>query len=283
MATKLGDAPRCAIEFPELPLNTIVLQSFRRHDVPEWLALCMDSVQKWSKMRGWMYRFLDDRFFELAPAIARERCAGNIYALTDICRLRWMQQELDAGWKRVVWVDADVVVFAPDLLDVATRSGHAFAHEVFLSLRENGGFDVLDGCNNALMVFDSRGREMLDRYLASCLARLAGLPAGSVPRTALGPSLLKEWRDKGELELIDNVGLFTYAIMKQVAEGTGRLPAECARRARGRLAAANLCHFLRNATPPEQRPAFDELYLKAVTTLLVTQGGILVGNGQSGT
>jgi len=240
----------------------------------------MESVRVWAEARHWGYRFLDDRFFEFAPAGVRERCAGNLYALSDICRLRWMQQELDAGVERVIWADADVLVFAPSMLDVTTQSGYAFAHEIFLPVRMDGKFDVLEGCNNALMVCERRGRSMLDRYLALCMARLATLPPGPVPRTALGPSLLREWQGKDEFELIGHVGLFTRIIMEQIADGTGGLVAECARRARGRLAAANLCHFLRNATPPEQRPEFDELYLKAVTALLTTRGAALYGEEQ---
>lgn len=256
-------------------MNTIVLQSFRTRDVPEWLALCMNSVKDWATASGYAYHCLDDRFFEFAPAPVHERCAGNLYAITDICRLRWMQQELDAGWQRVVWLDADVLVFAPRLLDIATRSGHGFAHEVFLHVRDNGEFSVMEGCNNALMVFEARGRAMLDRYVDASMARLDALPAGTVPRTALGPGLLKEWLQQESLELIDGIGLFSFAIMHQIGEAAGTLPGECARRSRRPLAAANLCHFQRNATRPDLRPGFDRVYLKAVAALLGTQGEIL--------
>jgi hypothetical protein len=34
------------------------------------------------------------------------------------------------------------------------------------------------------------------------------------------------------------------------------------------LGAANLCHFLRNATPPAHRQGFDTLYNRAVARML---------------
>ena len=40
----------------------------------------------------------------------RKRCADNIYAVTDICRLEWAKSKLAEGYARVVWADADVLV-----------------------------------------------------------------------------------------------------------------------------------------------------------------------------
>ena len=65
-------------------MKTIVLQSFRRFDVPLWLKQCMHSVAGWARQEGWDYECLDDSFLELAPDWVRQRCAGNIYALTDV-------------------------------------------------------------------------------------------------------------------------------------------------------------------------------------------------------
>ena len=38
-------------------MDTVVLQSFRTHDVPPWLARCMASVQAWARQEGWGYEF----------------------------------------------------------------------------------------------------------------------------------------------------------------------------------------------------------------------------------
>ena len=152
--------------------------------------------------------------------------------------------------------------------------GYAFAHELFLHVDDAGKTTPIEGLNNALMVFE-RGQTMLDSYLEACLARLRALPPGPVPRTALGPELLKELARAAPLATLDGVGLFTLAIMQQIAAGGGPLVQECMRRSRGPLRAANLCHFLRNATPVESRGRFDAMYGRAVKRLLDSAGRVL--------
>lgn len=255
-------------------MKTIVLQSFRTTDVPRWLKRCMDSVRGWAARQGWDYECLDDRFFELAPAWVRERCARNIYALTDICRLQWMKNQLASVYDRVIWADADMLIFAPDKLAITNHQRHAFAHELFLRLDGDGGVTPIEGINNAMMVFQ-RDDPVLDAYLEACLRRLRELPEGPVPRTALGPSLLVELAKEQPLQILHGVGLFTPEIMRQIGAGGGPLPREYLRRVPGPLGAANLCHFQRNGTAPQHRIHFDSAYAQAVDRLLATAGEIV--------
>jgi len=234
----------------------------------------MTSVESWAKDRGWEYERLDDAFFDFVPEWVRQRCAGNIYALTDVCRLVWLLSKLEKGYERVIWADADILVFAPERLDVTTRNGHAFARELFLFVGENGLVTPIEGINNSLMVFEQNGA-MLDMYLDACLTRLQNLPPGPVPRTALGPELLSCIADETPLEMMNGIGLFTLAIMRQVADGGGPLTAMTERLSLGPLGAANLCHFLRNETAPAHRAAFDVLYGRAVSRLIETEGRVL--------
>ena len=255
-------------------MKTVVLQSFRTFDVPPWLKQCITSVKKWAHHQGWDYEWLDDRFFELVPDWVRERCAGNIYALTDICRLQWLRQMLNAGYERAIWVDADILVFAPERLSVTTKHGYAFAHELFLAVLPDGGIKPQEGLNNALMVFE-RDQPMLEFYHHAALVRMKRAPPGPIPRTALGPALLSDLACVLPLELLFGVGLFTLAIMREIAKGGGPLPRECAKRSPRPLGAANVCHFLRNSAPSNQRGAFDAIYDRAVSQLIDTRGDVL--------
>lgn len=257
-------------------MKTIVLQSYRKSDVPAWMTACMASVRRWAQSRGWAYEFMDDAFFALAPAWARERCTGNPYAVTDICRLVWQKQMLDQGWERAVWADADVLVFAPDTLDIPIGRGHGFARELFLQVAADGRAVPIHGVNNALMAFE-RGDHMLAAYLEACYARLRALAPGPVPRTALGPAILAELATQHDLRLIEGVGLFTLAMMQDLAGGGGTHAREYLRLSATAPAAANLCHFLRNATRTTDRPQFDAIYNRAVELLLATQGGVIAG------
>jgi len=248
-------------------MQTIVLQSFRTYDVPQWITICRQSVRTWAHNEGWDYEFLDDRFFTLAPEWVRHHCAGNIYAITDVCRLQWMREKLNAGYERVIWADADLLVFAPSRLNVRTQRGHAFAHELFLRLRPGGGFIPLEGMNNALMVFEQH-QDILDTYLNTCFERLHSFPSGSVPRTALGPALLTELERSRPLDMLHGIGLFTLALMQEISGGGGLLTQQLVRRSPAPLGAANLCHFLRNARSGVERAKFDVLYNTAVDRLM---------------
>jgi hypothetical protein len=253
-------------------MRTIVLQSFRTEDVPDWLTACMDSVLAWAMGNGSEYRRRDDVFFDLAPDWVRARCGENIYPVTDICRLLWMREQLHADYDRVVWADADLLVFAPGRLNLATKGGHGFAHELFLGTQPSGEYVRTEGLNNSLMVFEHAGLAVLERYLEACLDALRAAAPGPIPREALLPLNVPHWPDRRALGKVYGVGLFGLSLMTEIAAGGGALTREYARRVPRPLAAANLSHFLRNAAIPEARPHFDSVYKIAVGRLLATRG-----------
>ncbi|HET9644982.1 MAG TPA: hypothetical protein VFP68_16870 [Burkholderiaceae bacterium] len=246
-----------------------VLQSFRTSDVPEWIALCMNSVRRWAQSQGWEYHLLDDRFLDLPPPWVRQRCGRNLYAVTDVARLIWAQEVLSRDHERVIWADADILVFDPDRLahHMGHVRGHGFARELFLRLVAGGRTEPQWGINNALMVFD-RGDSVLVDYLQACMERLEAVHDRDVPRTALGPALLQQLDDVCSLKLIEGVGLFTPAMLGPFATGRDALMRLYFSHCTVPPAAANLCHFMRNATAPAGRPMFDHLYETAVVRLM---------------
>jgi hypothetical protein len=243
------------------------LQSFRTYDVPFWLTRCMESVQNWAQTHEFDYVFMDDVFFELAPESFRRTCETNIYALTDICRLIWLKQMLGKGYKRVVWADADMLVIAPHKLSFCGISGHGFAREFFLRVERTGMYVPVEGINNSLMFFEQED-ETLDLYFQACVDALTASESGKLPRTVLGPSLLKSLAKNRDLNLIEGIGLFTQAVMQQIASGQGGMITTLTGLHKGPLVAANLCNFLRNATPINRRDQFDETYDGAISKLL---------------
>lgn len=245
-----------------------VLQSFRTVDVPSWITRCMDSVRQWALSQGWDYLVLDDRFLDLPPGWVRERCGRNLYAVTDVARLIWAQDVLSDYYERVIWVDADVLVLDSGGLarHVAAVQEHGFARELFLRVTGNRT-EPQWGLNNALMVFD-RHVPVLADYLRICLERLEGYPDGEVPRTAMGPTLLQQLDTSRHLHRIEGVGLFTPAMLEPFAAGRDALMRLYLSHCAVPPAAANLCHFMRNATAPAKRPAFDRMYMSAVERLM---------------
>lgn len=254
--------------------RTIVLQSFRTRDVPAWISRCLQSVEQWARARGFDYACLDDAFFELAPDWARRTCAHNIYAVTDVCRLRWMEQKLEEGYQRAVWADADLLLFAPERIDLDGLDGYGFSRILLRRRDPAGGWTARDSANNALMFFD-RGNPVLPFYLYACLERLRRSEIGGVARCALGPDLIRALEPVLPLRLIHGVGSFNHAMAEEIAYGgRDRLPF-FREHLREPLGAANLCHFLRNQCPQAARQAFDATQLRAVERLLATRGGVL--------
>jgi hypothetical protein len=227
----------------------------------------MESVRNWANSHDFDYVFIDDAFFELAPESIRRACGTNLYALTDICRLIWIKQMLAKGYRRVVWADADMLVIAPDRLHLSEMLGHGFAREYFLRIERSGRYVPVEGINNSLMFFEQED-ETLDLYLQSCFAALTSVESGELPRTVLGPSLLKALAKNRDLNLIEGVGLLSQAVMQQIAGGQGGMLKTLTELHRGPLVAANLCNFLRNAAPTSRRDQFDEMYKMAISKLV---------------
>lgn len=227
----------------------------------------MDSVAQWASASGWDYECLDDRFFDFVPPEIRTKCAGNIYALTDICRLVWIARKLDEPYDRVVWADADLLIFSPQHLMLAGDSNHGFAREIFLHLNADRSVTPVHGLNNALMYFTA-GSPMLKHYLDASWQVISAAQPGGIPRTALGPHLLSFIAESHPVNLIEGVGLLTVAIMREIATGQSPMFELIQRLSERPLGAANLCHFLRNATPVATRPQFDLSYLRATRSLL---------------
>lgn len=187
--------------------KTLVAQSYRTHDVPAWIATCLDSVRAWARQQHYSYHFVGDKFFSYAPDWVITRCASQIFPVTDITRLYLLKEMRAAGADRVIWADADVLVFDPANFLVETRSGYAFSHEVMIVVLPDQRIHVSKpSINNSVMVFE-RETPMLDFYLLASEEILRHLPAGEVPRTIIGPAFLMNLANAMPVERLSNVGL----------------------------------------------------------------------------
>lgn len=255
-------------------MKTIVLQSYRPHDVPSWITRCLTSVKDWAESENWEYDFLGDEFLEMAPVWARQRCAQNIYALTDVCRLVWLRRKLDDGYERVIWADADLLVFDPSRLKLRTDLEAAVAHEIFVHATHESKIECVEGKNNSLMAFSASGN-FLDDYLGESLKRLEAIRDTAVPRTAIGPDLVRELCASHPHDTLLEIALFTPAQMQEIANGGGPLIKAGLRQGAKRPAAANLCHFVRDSLPTAAREILDAVYGRALDRLVDSQGAIL--------
>lgn len=254
--------------------TTLVVQSYRTRNVPEWLTRCLQSVVRWTRASGYQYEFLDDSFLDLVPRWYRERCGAQLLPTTDLARLVLMRDRLRQGYQRVIWFDADVCVFAPERLRIDARDGFALCYEMWIEPDGQGGHIVRGpAINNAVMVMDV-DNPMLDFYIYACHSVVRMRAAGSVGRLDTATELLSRFGSILALPLIDTVGLFSPPITKQVAQGGGPLCALYATTFGRAIGAANLCGSLRGS-PIGGVIADDADYLRAVDVLERTSGDVV--------
>jgi hypothetical protein len=214
---------------------------------------------------GFGYRFEGDELLARVPGDIRALYADRPSTLADVARLVWAQELLDAGAERVVWLDADVLVFDPDALALP-QADHAFGRELWVETdpAKPRRWRVRRHLHNAVCLF-APGNPVLDFYLHAAL-RILRHPDHRGPAQAVGPKLLTALHAFARFPTIDSVGALSPPVLRDLAAGGG--PAlERLRGASPALAAANLCASLMADEP--------DTVERAVSVLLETKGAVL--------
>jgi hypothetical protein len=254
--------------------TTLVVQSYRTRNVPEWIARCIQSVMKWAKVGGHHYEFVDDTLFDLLPKWYRDRCGAQILPQTDLARLILMRDRLHKGYTSVIWIDADILIFAHEHLRIESRDGFAFCYEMWIEADGNGSYLTRGpAINNAVMVMDANN-PMLDFYIHACQAIVKLHPAGAIGRLDAGTLLLSRLGSVLALPLIQCVGLLSPPITREVAQGGGTLCSMYATAFGRKIGAANLCASLRDV-PINGVALNDAEYACAVDVLERTCGDVI--------
>ncbi|HEY8244705.1 MAG TPA: hypothetical protein VII68_14665 [Casimicrobiaceae bacterium] len=253
-------------------MRTLVFQSYRAVDVPPALERAMASVREWARPRDHDYERIDDRFFDVLPAWYRQRVGDHKLVLANLARLLVAKRALDDGYDRAIWVDADVVVYAPDAFDVLPDRGFALARETWVERR---GFDLVAEfkVNNAVCAFD-RGNPFLDYAIFAHEALVRDRPE-RVYRFGTSTAMLTRLHMASPLPLLDDVAVLTPAMLHELA-ATGDGPAlrELVRRHGTPMHAANLGWSLAGV-PHNGIVATPAHYEAAVERLIATRGGPL--------
>ncbi|MES2684403.1 MAG: hypothetical protein V4650_12870 [Pseudomonadota bacterium] len=255
-------------------MKTIVLQSFRRHDVPAWMNLCMDSVRAWAASRAYQYQFLDDAFFEPLPDWFLQSAGTAKTIWTDYARVLWARHFLAQGYERFIWVDADVLVFVPAALTVEQLSqGYGFCHEIQAARTKGAstGVELHHRINNAISVY-CRGNPFLDFY-RHAMERMVRKKA-PLAHDSLGTVLLSHLGMVMPVPVLLNVGLFNPLTLQAVAADDASILGPFLSAAYGPLAAANVCQSLRGRRLMGVQVS-DELVAAAIENCLRDGGGHL--------
>ena len=230
----------------------------------QWVDVAMASVERWAERHGAEYRVLHDpEFFGPVPDWVLRKSTAWINPVTDLARLL-VARELTNTYATVVWVDSDVIIWAPDHLPLPTPRDAAFASELWMERWPDGTLHFLDNISNFICAFAAQ-TPFLGRHIADVLGTLREA-LEPLKLGAAGTALLTRRYDPGAFEIIHGVGNFSPVFIEAIA--AGRIPDVEAfqKRLEGPLVAANLC-LSHESRPFQGRAPLRQVLPKLVTAL----------------
>ena len=265
--------------------HTLVIQSHRDSLPYDWLAPCVASVQNWAKQQSYDYQFIDDALFGILPKWVLEKTQAQKVIATDLARLKCLQQFLAAGYQRVVWLDADFLIFAPDNFQLPTPSQlaekYALGRETWVQPKpaeQKTGqepaknkapkFKAYKKVHNAFLLFDAQfgqRNSFLDFY-TSHAERLLKKVNGPIPPQFIGPKLLTALHNVVQCPVQESAGMLSPWVINDILAGGGPALTLFRDKSPQPLAGVNLCSSL------SASEVLPEHALEKVIAKLLSQG-----------
>ncbi len=281
--------------------KTLVLQSAQSQRA-QWLDTCLVSVESWAAQANYSYRFIGDELFDQVPDWYMCKVAGRMPIASDLGRLLWIKNLLDQGEADiVVWLDADVLVFAPSKLKVAPVSSCVFGQELWVQKnlpkshpkgaekpqRQRGTWQARKNVHNALAAF-RKDCPVLPFLIEVIQRMMHRVDANFIAPQMMGPKLLSILHNLADFELMPSVGALPPEVIldltgKQAGhketgvedlQGArqGALQALLAKQTEP-LLAANLCSSLLGELSPDTQVQ-EDLMQAAISALNVHPQGL---------
>ena len=249
--------------------DTLVLQSFRPTGAPDWIDRCLRSVRSWAAAHGHSYLQMDDALFDIVPPWFAERCGGARLPITDLARLLWIRRFLREGWRRIIWLDADVLVTRPAAFAPDPVHRHAVGREYWLRRGEDGALIGEWAVTNCGLAFTAESA-LLDFYIETAEAIVRG--SGSVHPLTLGPRLLTPLGLIAPLPLIPDLATSSPLLTAEIAGGVAS-EVTAAHRAAWR-APVNAVHFCGSTAGASDGPAqiAEAIVARAIDRLAADPG-----------
>jgi hypothetical protein len=228
--------------------NTIVIQTFRNHTIPAWIQRCLESVRKWAALHEHDYSLIGDEFYDLCGPEYLARGSKNPQTITNLARLVATRQRLDAGYQRVIWMDADMFVFDPaklafDFPVESLTTGYAFGREVWLFRDWAGVIRVSSPSPHNAATFFTQGAVDLDMLIT--LIRHIDATRQIVSNFQVGVRLLNALQYSLMFPTFSHVGMFSPLLLRALAERDEKVLHFYGRAYRYQAYAANLGYSLR--------------------------------------
>ncbi|MDW3207827.1 MAG: hypothetical protein R8L07_20015 [Alphaproteobacteria bacterium] len=228
--------------------RTLIIQSHNFQVLRGWIGRCVDSVREWSESSGYEYRFLGDEIFDLIPNWYRDKVSGRMPIQADLARLILIRDALASGFDRAVWFDADLLVFAPDRLDLdQVQDTCAFGRELWVGTDPAGRLKTWRSIHNAVCLFQA-GDPVLPFLIHTVERIIDRADADRIAPQMVGPKLLTALDNIAGFGRIETVAAFSPLVLRDIDAGGGdalaSLKSAIGREKMPMPAAANLCASL---------------------------------------
>ncbi|APR87207.1 hypothetical protein A7982_12556 [Minicystis rosea] len=254
-----------------MPMKTVVYQSYRTTAVAPWISRALETVRRWAADRGFAYELVDDALFDTVPTWFREKVGGHKVIMSDLARLH-VGKRLLQQYDRAVWVDADVVVFDPDRLEIEAPAGYALCREGWLSRTPEGHLSWSSRANNMALVL-CRDNPFVDFYIHACesIVREARGPVGNLD---VGTRFLTILSQAMPLPLLTSFTVLSPLLLAAIRQGDEARLEIYMKKLGAPVRAANLCHSFRGQRV--DGVLVDDALFEAVTERLIETRGALL-------
>jgi hypothetical protein len=227
-----------------LPLNekhmkTIVFQSYRPDQKVEWIEACLASVEGWATACGFDYQFLGDELFDVLPKKVLEKYENQPVVRSDLARILIARSYLEGGYMRVIWADADFLIFSPAIFRLDEDPPYAFGKEVWVQKDGAGRLRSFGKIHNAFFQF-SIGNAFLDYYIHAAEKLLSRAIAPVVPQF-IGPKFLTSQHNLIGFDEITEAAMFSPLVLQDILNGGGEALALMKSEHDNEICGANLC------------------------------------------
>ncbi|MEM7078290.1 MAG: hypothetical protein AAF513_06630 [Pseudomonadota bacterium] len=216
------------------------MQSYNLHMQPAWIADCVASVSAWAGQHGYEHRTLDDVFFErYVPAWYLAKVDGRLPIAADFGRLAWIAEvHRDENYDVVLWLDADTLIVAPDLLTIELTGDHQFGREAWLQ-EVDGRLRVYRSVHNAYCAFQA-GSPVLSFLLFAIERMMRRVDSAHIAPQFVGPKLLTHLHNTVGFQLEPRFGAISPDLARAVREDDAAVLARWRQEREAPLLAANL-------------------------------------------
>ena len=216
---------------------TLVIQSHRDPLPFEWLRLCLDSVTSWAQDNRFEIRFIGDELFDLVEPDLFEKIGAQTVIASDLARLKILQQGLVEGFDRVIWCDADFLIFDPAQF-LLPDTDFAVGRELWVQRDNSAKMRTYKKVHNAFLMF-RRGNHFLDFY-CDAAERLLRLNQGRMAPQFIGPKLLTALHNIIQCPVMEAAGMLSPLVMRDLIEGQGAALSLLRQQSPSALAGVNL-------------------------------------------